>query len=97
MMQATPQHTGFKLSISASEDGAVQAIYISLRNTKVARTKEIEEDILLADYDSKGRLVGIEILAPVQLKIITRLVDEPRRKPFRRFVRDQAPDDLVLA
>ena len=95
-MQKQPQ-PGFKLSISASADGALQAVYIRLRTNKIARTKEIVDDIVMADYDGRGRLVGIEILAPVSLKIITKLVDQPRRRPFRRFVREQAPQDLVLA
>lgn len=95
-MQTRPQ-PGFKLSISASAEGALQAVYIRLRTNKIARTREIVEDIVMADYDGRGQLVGIEILAPVSLKVICRLVDQPRRRPFRRFVREQAPGDLVLA
>lgn len=95
-MQARPQ-PGFKLSISASADGALQAVYIRLCSNKIARTKEIVDDIVMADYDARGQLVGIEILAPVRLTIISRLVDQQRRRPFRRFVKEQAPDDLVLA
>lgn len=95
-MQTRPP-PGFKLSISADADGALQAAYIRLRGNKIARTKEIVEDVVMADYDGRGQLVGIEILAPVSLKIIARLVDESRRRSFRRFVREQAPNDLVLA
>lgn len=85
------------MSISASADGTLQAVYIRLRTNKIARTKEIIDDVVMADYDGRGQLVGIEILAPVSLKIITKLVDQPRRRPFRRFVREQAPEGLVLA
>ncbi len=88
---------GFELSISARDDGTLEALYIRLRVGKVAKTKEISEDVLLADYDSRTKLLGIEVLAPVKLSRITRLVDEDRRKPLRRFVKAQAPDDLVLA
>ncbi len=95
-MQTRPQ-PGFELSISASADGAVQAVYIRLHSNKIARTREIVEDIVMADYDRRGQLVGIEILAPVRLQIISRLVDQPRRRPFRRFVKEQAPENLVLA
>ncbi len=95
-MQTHPQR-GFELSISASADGALQAVYIRLRRNKVARTKEIVADVVMADYDGRGQLIGIEILAPVKLRIIRRLVDEPRRQPFSRFVKEQAPADLVLA
>ena len=83
--------------ISASQDGAIQAVYILVRDNKAARTEEIVEDRLLADYDSRGQLVGVEILGPVKIAKITRLVQEPRRRPLRRFIREQAPDGLVLA
>ncbi len=86
-----------QLSISASANGTLQAVYIRLRRSKIARTKEVVEDVVMADYDVRGQLVGIEILAPVKLRIIRRLVDEPRRRPFSRFVKEQAPADLVLA
>ncbi|MCH7592250.1 MAG: DUF2283 domain-containing protein [Planctomycetes bacterium] len=88
---------GFEMSISARNDGTVEAVYILVRGNKVARTKEIIEDILLADYDSRGQLVGIEILAPVRIQRITPLVEQPRRRPFSKFVRERAPADLVLA
>ena len=85
------------MSMSASADGTLQAVYIRLRTNKIVRTKEIVDDIVMADYDGRGQLVGIEILAPVSLRIISNLVDQPRRRPFRKFVRERAPDDLVLA
>ena len=85
------------MSISARNDGTIEAVYILVRDNKAARTKEIVEDVLLADYNSRGQLVGIEILAPVKIAKIAMLVEEPRRRPFRRFVRDRAPEELVLA
>ena len=96
-MRSKPQKLGFELSISAGADGNVQAVYIRLLDNKIAKTVEIEEDVLMADYDSRGRLVGIEILAPVPLSNISKLVEPPRRKPFSRLVREQAPSKLVLA
>lgn len=88
---------GFEMSISARNDGTIEAVYILVRDNKAARTREIIEDILLADYNSRGQLVGIEILAPVKLAKITPLVDEPRRRIFRRFIKEQAPNELVLS
>ncbi len=38
-------------------------IYILLSNGKVAQTGEVLPDQLLVDYDSKGRIVGMEIIA----------------------------------
>ncbi len=91
------QELGFEISISGRNDGTLEAVYITVRDGMAAKTKEVIEDILLADYDNRGRLVGIEILAPVKISKLTPLVDEKRRKPFRNFVKMQAPQDLVLA
>jgi uncharacterized protein YuzE len=86
---------GFELSVNARNDGTLEAAYIQVSRASVARTREIVEDVLLADYDSRGRLVGIEILAPVKLSYLTKLVDRSRRAPFRRFVATSAPRDLI--
>ena len=87
---------GFEISISARDDGTLEALYIRLSRNKVSRTKEVPgQDEVLADYDSSGKLVGIEILSPVKLRKLVRLVDEPRRRSFRRFVQTAAPEELV--
>ena len=85
------------MSISARSDGTVEAIYILLRDERVFRTEEVRPDILLADYNRRGDLVGIEVLAPVKLSALSRLVEESQRRPFRRFVRERAPEELVTA
>ena len=73
-------------------------MYVHLSKKKVTRTLEVAgNDEVLADYDSKGNLVGIEILSPVKLKKIVELVDKPRRAPFRKFIRTAAPSELVSA
>jgi uncharacterized protein YuzE len=85
----------FELSISGRDDGTLEAAYFRISKGKVAKTREIVDDILLADYDTRGRLIGIELLAPVRLSDLLRLVDEPTRKSFRRFVKQLAPQALV--
>jgi uncharacterized protein YuzE len=86
---------GFELSISARNDGTLEAAYIQLSELAVARTREIVEDVLLADYDSRGGIVGLEILAPVKLSDLTKLVDRSKRPAFKRFVARSAPRDFV--
>jgi len=88
---------GFELSVSARDDGTVEAVYIRLRDGKVAKTREIIEDVLLADYDPRGELLGVEILAPVKMSDLTRLVQQARRMPFRRFIKQTAPPRLIVA
>lgn len=86
---------GFELSISARNDGTLEAAYVRFRPGKVSKTKEVIEDVLLADYNSRGKLLGLEILALVKISDLIRLVDEPSRRPFRRFIERSAPEELV--
>lgn len=65
--------------MTASDDGAIGVAYIRLKKGRVARTREIDGDALLADYDARGNLIGIEILAPVRIPQLVGLVDEGRR------------------
>ena len=87
----------FELSVTCRNDGTIGAAYIRLKHARAARTREIAADALLADYDSRGNLIGIEILAPVRLSQLVALVDEARRAPFRRFVRQAFPRHLLAA
>jgi uncharacterized protein YuzE len=91
------ESVSFEISISAKDDGTIEAIYISLgTGGKVAKTEEIDEDSLLADYDSNGVLIGLEILAPVRINDLAKLVDKSIRPSFRKFVRHAAPQEFVL-
>jgi uncharacterized protein YuzE len=83
---------GFEISVSGRDDGTLEAAYIRFRMGDVATTKELEEDTLIADYDADGNLLGVEILAPVQLSHIERLVDRQRRPAFRVFVKKNTCD-----
>jgi uncharacterized protein YuzE len=88
----------FELSISGRDDGTLEAAYIQLLDEKVSRTKEVVEDVVLADYTADGRLIGIEILAPARLGDLARLVkQEATRRSFRRFIKKSVPRDLLVA
>ncbi|HEX4125028.1 MAG TPA: DUF2283 domain-containing protein [Tepidisphaeraceae bacterium] len=95
-----PKHelVGFEMSTSGRDDGTVEAVYIQFSTDPVHRTKEIHEDTVLADYSADGKLVGIEIIAPIRFAELEKLIDEqPKREPIRRFIQRSAPRDLVLA
>jgi len=93
-MQRT-EFPGFQLSVNARNDGTIEAAYIRFKTGKVSRSSEIIEDTLIADYDKHGKLLGIEILAPVKLSELTKLVEQPRRTSFRRFVKQSGPSYFV--
>ena len=88
---------GFEISVSGRDDGTLEAIYIRFQDGTVSETKEIMDDVLLADYDRRGELLGIEILAPVKISDLMRLVEEPRKRPFRKFIKQTAPEEFVHA
>lgn len=87
----------FQVSISGRNDGTIEAVYIYLSDNKVARTVERIDSQLLVDYDRRGNIVGIEILAAVPIQKVTKLVDPPVRRPFKRFIKESVPRDFVYA
>ncbi len=95
-MIRTDQPT-FEISVSGRSDGTVEAMYIRLRGGKVHKTIEIQEDVLLCDYDRRGNVLGFEVLAPVKISQLVKQVSSPVRKSFEKFVRQSAPDQLVCA
>src|SRR5262249_52075488 len=55
----------FRMEISFNEKtGDPVAAYLQVRAGEVAETKEVEEGVAFADYDSEGVLLGVELLAP---------------------------------
>ncbi len=87
----------FEITLTGGPDGQLRAAYIHLRRAKVARTDEVVEDTVLADYDAQDRLVGIEMLGPAKVKVLVKLVDEKHRAAFRRFVTENVPQKLMAA
>lgn len=85
------------MAISGRKDGSIEAIYLAVSPNKIARTDETIEDHMLVDYDRNGRIVGIEILAPVRLRDVTGLVDARTRAPLRRFLRRSVPHEFVTS
>ena len=94
-MDKKPPILGYEVSVSGRDDGTIEAVYIHVREGKVATTREIEGDTLLADYDADGNVLGIEILAPVRLANVEDLVEQRQRRSFGRFVRSTVPSELV--
>lgn len=57
-----------KVSVD-SDDKQILALYVRVANRKVKKTVEIAEGSCYVDVDSRGRTVGIEMIAPGSLKI----------------------------
>ncbi len=85
----------FQVEVNCLESGSVASCYIHFADRKVARTNEIRKGILLADYDRKGRLVGLEVLGPVKFSIVIKQLGNIMRQPFRKALRESFPSSLV--
>jgi hypothetical protein len=87
----------FQLESSIDEStGRTVAVYLRVRDGKVAQTKEICEGVAYADYDKEGILLGLELLGPCQNDVLERVTaSEP--EAVRRFLLGGVPRDLVAA
>lgn len=69
-------------------DKIADAVYIKIRNAKVKTTKEINDQVI-ADLDSQGNIVGIEILdASSQQSLV---------KSLEKNVQDGVPVEITSA
>ncbi|MFN3466195.1 MAG: DUF2283 domain-containing protein [Candidatus Brocadiales bacterium] len=55
--------------MNISYDEKVDAMYITFSDLPVAKTVPVGEGVLI-DLDDRGRLLGIEILSPVERNLI---------------------------
>ncbi len=76
--------------------GRVVAVYLRVREGKVAETKEIKDGFVYADYDAQSLLLGVELLGPCELEVLER-VAEGESESVRRFLRGGAPRELIPA
>jgi uncharacterized protein YuzE len=68
-----------EISIQTDIDsGRVLAVYLKIREGQVSQTVEVDEDACFADEDSKGNLIGVEMIAPGSLEV-------PVKKIARRY------------
>jgi hypothetical protein len=84
-----------KLEVSVDENtGTVRAAYLRIRDRSVHETREIVEGRTFADYSAEGLLLGIELLAPCEARILDSISEE-EPEPVRRFIRGSPPRELV--
>lgn len=78
------------------KSGAILAVYFQVRKGKAAETRELVDGAAFANYDRKGNLLGLELLAPCTITIIERIMnEEPSR--IRKFVKDNIPRKMAMA
>lgn len=85
--------TNFSVQIAVNKKtGSVTAVYFQTRSGRSAKTKELADGMMLADYNAKGELIGLELLGPCTAEVLDKIVID---KPARLFIRKAAPRELV--
>lgn len=74
------------------QTGEVLAVYLQVRRGKSAQVKEFADGAVLVDYDRKGEQLGIEILAPCQVKVLDKIA---RQAPVKRFLHRAIPRQMA--
>ena len=85
----------FQLSVETNDQtGDVVAVYFQIRKGQSAKVKEYAGGAAFADYDRKGRLLGIELLEPCKASVLSSIAEQPSAK---NFVRNAVPRGMLLA
>ena len=93
--KTTMKSYDFAVSIETdSRTGDVLAVYFRIRKGKAADVREFENGNVFVNYDAHGRLLGIELLAPANIKVVEQITqDQPQAQ---RFVETNAPRHMLV-
>ena len=90
----------FDAHLQINEFGETEAVLFIVREGKPSKTIEVKEGVVYADYDSKGRLLAVELLAPCTVNLLDRIArkePEKTRRSVRKFLKDNVPRAMVQA
>ena len=79
---------------TVDQTGEILSVYFTVRKGKTKVTKELVDGLVFTDYDKDGKLLGIEMLGPVQIGFIEKL---PRNNRVRNFVKESIPRGMLVA
>jgi hypothetical protein len=84
----------FGISVETNDrTGEVLAVYFQIRSGASYAVKEHEDGNLFADYDRRGRLLGIEMLGPCNAKVLDKIAVDT---PVKRFVKKGIPSGMLV-
>jgi uncharacterized protein YuzE len=85
----------FGLTVETQDaTGKVMAVYFTVRKGTSYKVKEYDNGNVFADYDRSGKLLGIEMLAPSNAKVLDEIAVDA---PVRKFVRGAIPIAMLCA
>ena len=89
----------FRVKIEVQEkSGEVTAVYFQVREGKAARVKEFASGAVFANYNRKGELLGVAMLAPCEAHVLDKIAEvEPKqfRQQTKNFLRKSAPRAML--
>lgn len=84
----------FRVSVETeNHTGRVMAVYFQIRKGKSSVTREYADGNAFADYNRRGELLGIELLAPCEAAVLDKIA---KKAPERRFVRGAVPQGMLV-
>jgi len=91
----------FGMSVDVDKaTGRVLAVYFEIRQGKATEVEEFADGAAFANYNSKGELLGIELLGPCKVQVFDKIArKEPvrGRKQVRDFLKRSAPREMIMA
>ena len=75
--------------------GSVSAVYFQIRRGHAAHVREFAEGNAFANYDLSGRLLGIELLGPCEITVLTQLARK-EGQPVKNFLQKSIPREMAL-
>ena len=91
----------FDISVTTDgNSGEVISVYFQIRKGKVHDTREYAEGAAFADYNNRGELIGIELLAPCRVSIVDKLAANESvtvRRKTKKYLREAGPRVMVVA
>lgn len=78
--------------------GEMLAVYFQVREGKATQVKEFADGSVFANYARNGELLGIEMLAPCEIKVLDKIAaseDAKYRAQTRDFFRNSVPRHMV--
>ena len=91
----------YKISIETDgETGETLSVYFQVRSGRSRQTREYADGSAFADFNSRGELIGIELLAPCRVSIVDKIAKDETtdfRRQTKNFIKQSGPRAMVPA
>jgi hypothetical protein len=85
----------FQVQVDVEEEtGRIVAVFFRVRSGRPAHAKEFADGAAFAHYNNRGELLGVELLAPCEIKVLDRIV--ARDAIVKQFIHRSIPREMEL-